>query len=57
MNESKSQVKRVNNSALAGKSNAHKVKRFKTTVAEVEKKKKKRYYADGSKGPLSKQES
>lgn len=58
MYDSKSQVKKRKKTALVGKSNAHTVDRFKTSVAKVKPKKKKNtYYADGSKGPLSKQES
>jgi|TARA_R110000744_G_scaffold184395_3_gene303797 hypothetical protein len=63
MYESKSQVKKTNKPALAGKSSAHRIDRFKTSVAEVKKDKKKmskstepkkRYYAAEGKGPLSK---
>ena len=56
MYESKSQVKKTNKPALAGKSSAHRIDRFKTSVAEVKKstEPKKRYYAAEGKGPLSK---
>ena len=54
MYDSKSQVKKRKKTALVGKSNAHTVDRFKTSVAKVKPKKKKRYYAAEGKGPLSK---
>jgi hypothetical protein len=58
MYESKSQVKKRNIPGLSGKSSAHTVNRFSTSVAKVKKKKKKpTMYANSTKGPLSKQES
>jgi hypothetical protein len=58
MYESKSKLRKRNKPALSGKSNAHTVNRFSTSVAEVKKKKKKpTMYAASPLGPLSKRES